>query len=377
MDIYRFINSKDVSEHLREIGYEFTAMEAAYLVEMCDDATLDERIGAWQEIIEAMPDCPMTRNHNVEKRGSTHEFLREYIDLQRRMLDMFEEGAGCVYLPLEFRRVPEHPGWPGDDDGNLWVEERPKPFSTLEKCVEYLRLEFDDSWDAFDRYRISKTRIDFVGEPYEYRQNEVLDGRFRPMSVSVDGLSESEKERAWHLGNSFLKIPVPFKRGDIVVDRTSLNPHPFVFDHLKFWSSEELAAHGHEALSSAEAKKLDERVARRDERGSWDDSHMVACGYELGAHYGGGPLDDPCDLCFDVFGASYNYLNLERYDGPLEGRLKVLEIASQFMKGETGVDLFLNSTCLTDIACHAKKLERSYGREYVPEVRHLYQGGEL
>ena len=104
---------------------------------------------------------------------------------------------------------------------------------------------------------------------------------------------------------------------------------------------------------------------------------MVACGYELGSHYDGGPLDDPCDICSDVFGAGDNYLDLERYDGPLEGELKILEAASRFMKGEIVVEIFLNSTYLTSLASQAKRLERSYDSEYVPEVRHLYQGGEL
>ena len=35
MDLFRFIDSKDIREHLRQIGYSFTAPEAAFLVWQC------------------------------------------------------------------------------------------------------------------------------------------------------------------------------------------------------------------------------------------------------------------------------------------------------------------------------------------------------
>lgn len=32
MDIFRFINSKDIREHIRSIRYEFNSLEAAWLI---------------------------------------------------------------------------------------------------------------------------------------------------------------------------------------------------------------------------------------------------------------------------------------------------------------------------------------------------------
>ncbi len=40
MDIYRFINSKDIRAHLENIGYQFNALEAAWLVYQCHTATM-------------------------------------------------------------------------------------------------------------------------------------------------------------------------------------------------------------------------------------------------------------------------------------------------------------------------------------------------
>lgn len=58
MDICRFINSKDIAEHLRTVGYRFNAFVAAYFVEECANATLSEKLSVWKEIAETMPDCP-------------------------------------------------------------------------------------------------------------------------------------------------------------------------------------------------------------------------------------------------------------------------------------------------------------------------------
>ena len=32
MDVYKFINSKDIREYLKKINYEFTPVEAAWLI---------------------------------------------------------------------------------------------------------------------------------------------------------------------------------------------------------------------------------------------------------------------------------------------------------------------------------------------------------
>ena len=43
MDITRFINSRDIREHLKKIGYQFTSLEAAWLIWQCKNITLAEK----------------------------------------------------------------------------------------------------------------------------------------------------------------------------------------------------------------------------------------------------------------------------------------------------------------------------------------------
>ena len=39
MNIYRFIQSKSVREHLEKINYIFSSLEMAYIIWQCPDAT--------------------------------------------------------------------------------------------------------------------------------------------------------------------------------------------------------------------------------------------------------------------------------------------------------------------------------------------------
>ena len=82
MDILRFINSKDIREHLRSIGYEFNSLETAWLIYQCHDATIDEKHKAWNELIETMPDCPIEKRLNTVAQDSLHAFLRLYMTLE-------------------------------------------------------------------------------------------------------------------------------------------------------------------------------------------------------------------------------------------------------------------------------------------------------
>ena len=92
MNIFRFVNSKDIREHLRDIGYEFNSLEAAWLIYQCCDATIDEKHKAWNELIETMPDCPIEKRLNTVAQDSLHAFLIQYMELEDKYRNEFREG---------------------------------------------------------------------------------------------------------------------------------------------------------------------------------------------------------------------------------------------------------------------------------------------
>lgn len=89
MDVYKFIDSKDMREYLKSLDYQFTAAEAAYLVGRKDRILLKEQLNAWQEIIDTMPDCVFPVDDPKLDKISTLDFLREYIALQQKLMNLF------------------------------------------------------------------------------------------------------------------------------------------------------------------------------------------------------------------------------------------------------------------------------------------------
>lgn len=97
MNYYRFLNPRDVQNHLKEMEYPLFMPEIAYLVWQCRSATLEEKFAAWEKIIKTMPDCEIPRRPEM-KTGveSIHQFLRDYMALERERLENFPCRAGYV-----------------------------------------------------------------------------------------------------------------------------------------------------------------------------------------------------------------------------------------------------------------------------------------
>ena len=57
MNIYELVNSRDIREHLQNIGFAPNAPESAWLVYQSNNHTIEEKHDAWRWIIANMPDC--------------------------------------------------------------------------------------------------------------------------------------------------------------------------------------------------------------------------------------------------------------------------------------------------------------------------------
>lgn len=97
MDIYKFVVSNSIRNYLKRINYKFSTQEAAFLVWYCETATLEEKFGAWEEIINTMPNCSMQERIDMEAIPDFHKFLIDYIKLQKKLLNKFKT-AEKVYI---------------------------------------------------------------------------------------------------------------------------------------------------------------------------------------------------------------------------------------------------------------------------------------
>ena len=101
MNVYRFINSKDIREHLETIKYPFGSLEAAWIIYQCRFASLEEKHAAWRELIRTMPDCAIEERPNTEAHDSLHRFLAAYMKRETKLLHVFCENDGGIYRWME------------------------------------------------------------------------------------------------------------------------------------------------------------------------------------------------------------------------------------------------------------------------------------
>ena len=302
MDVFRFINSKDIREHLRSIGYEFNSLEAAWLIYQCHDATIDEKHKAWNELIETMPDCPIEKRLNTVAQDSLHAFLRQYIELEDRYLnefcderhaDTFNDDKPFVY---KIKYIYE--------DGTEYE------WDTVFSCFDALYESIMEPEEDVTSIQCTKIQIDRL----DSRQIAYLNPSFEFLRLDP-GRIDSDKE--WDLfGGVFdglwFEFPTPFQKGDIVWNPDQPEGFcagPFVITGV--------------CLDDIESDKTKENI-RKD----GDSSDMCAGGFFLnedGSIYG---------ECMS------NYMDLEFYNKELTGSKRTLIALSNFLKDEIDPALF-------------------------------------
>lgn len=57
LDIYQYINSKDIAEHLKKINYQFNSFESACIILDAYKVPMKERLKSLKDILYFLPDC--------------------------------------------------------------------------------------------------------------------------------------------------------------------------------------------------------------------------------------------------------------------------------------------------------------------------------
>ena len=292
MDILRFINSKDIREHLKAINYEFNSLEAVWLIYQCRNATIEEKHAAWRELIRTMPDCKIPERMNTNPHDSLHNYLRKYIDYEENIFDEYFTSTENWIYTVEWL---EQDTWFSSD----------KLYKTFEKAQQELLEEFKD-WERKYIYRITKQKLeskqyitvyfDKNNEPYGYGICEYPEELTEILYGVFDGL--------------WFDFPTPFKKGDILCqydldgkETSGFCRGPFVMkgitpDDVRDWT-------------------------RKD----GDTSDMNAWGY----------FQDPDGTVY--YEVMHNYMNLEYYHGELTGKRRILKAFSSFFKDKIDVEL--------------------------------------
>lgn len=303
MDILRFINSKDIKEHLKNNSYEFNSLEVAWLIYQCCNATISEKHKAWNELIRTMPDCRIEKRVNTVPQESLHAFLKQYMELEDKLInefydekhaDTFDDNKPFVYKVKYIYKDGTEYDW-----------------DTVFSCFDALYEAIMEPEEDVVSIKCTKMQIDVLDRcpkaAYLTPSFDIL--RFEPGHIENDG----ESDLYWGVFEGlWFDFPTPFKKGDIVWDPNNpegLCASPFVTTGV--------------CLDGIESDKV-----KDSRRKNGDTSDMCAEGYFL---------DEDGSVYGEVM---WNYMNLEFYNKELTGPKRTLIALSNFLKDEINPALF-------------------------------------
>ncbi len=299
LDDYDLINSKAIRNYCRKIKYQFNTEELAVLVYRNKTMNIEEKIAKYQDLINNYPDMEVIERINCNHYGSVKTLIQNEIDRIKSLYDDFvKEEKNCIYAWDEYNRSTKSYSRTNDVINNLK--------STYKEVYTEVR-DYINEYDDTISFNITKKYLDKDGS---ICANYIVIDK-NPKLVEIN----REYEDLPDIEGIFVNIPVPFKKGDVLVNKILPDlseKHIFVLNSLTVWN-----------------KRMLENFFTRN----LDTSDMSGNGYYLDDVTHQVILDHVLD--YDAF---------EFYDGELEGENRILKLISSFLKGKIdNLELFIKS----------------------------------
>ena len=225
MDIYAFLNSQDIAEHCKKLRHHFTAREMAYIIWSSNHHTLDQKMLAWAEIINALPDEEHKDFEYVDGHG-LHHFLRKYMNQLVKALSAFQRRTeNCVYSYTKlYTNTPEQ-----------YLDESPL-FTSYDICIASAVIEAADT-DNILSFRVCKRKLHEKIAMLEDCSYLVLGPQAEPMELIMpEDITRDMPICSPPFGfyGMWIDVPTPFEKGDVVcvTDRWGYRSGPYVICEL-------------------------------------------------------------------------------------------------------------------------------------------------
>ena len=340
MDIFSFVNSKDIREYLRKIEYQFNSLEAAWLIYMCHHLTYEEKKNAWKQVISTMPDCEIPKQMNHLAVKGIHAVMERYMTIvDEAVADFIKESAEHRYVYMYSCLYED------GEDNDRWVENYQTIYVSLDACVSAYKIsvktgvknEDESGEDGVIKYRIRRQDLNNPGLVSEMEYN----GKGQFLNI-VKYHAENEMDNDilnYFFEALWLNFPTPFAKGDIVwipskKNKLGWDSGAFVLDNMDTWNPVE----GLE---------------------KWGDySDMCGAGYFVNPN-GTVYYESVC-----------NYMELEYYPGPYKLNEKILRPLSYYIQEKIEVDLLLCAyrKALLEVAADDIMLKSWYPKEMLKEL---------
>lgn len=195
-DLLRFIPSKDVRDHLKTIGWQPDAVQAAQLVLKNDTVPLYEKLEVLRQITETLPDVLLDLLSFVKNGETLHECLSAYVQDEEELLASFGDENNATFLCKGFK-----------GDGFFYY--RAAACTSLDLCINKVL-------DGIPNDRRSSGHFDVC--KFYTNERAALSVTFnadrRP--IRRTGVPNRKAEEIRELLREPLILPHPFRRFDLV-----------------------------------------------------------------------------------------------------------------------------------------------------------------
>ncbi len=296
LDEYDLINSKAIGDYCRQIEHKFNIEELAVLIYRNQKINIDEKISQYKKLIENYPDMEVKKRIDCRHYDSTKDMIKQEITRLQTLKEVFVQGGeDIVYTFREYNKST-----------NEWsYSSIKKTFQEIEEQINNYIKEYDDtySYEIHKKY-LQDDDLDIVAEYKVINKKSILVNIYNNQEIDI--------------GNIFVKIPTPFKKGDLLVSYCdtpfksgilSTKKQAFVLNKMLTWN-----------------ENIDKLLAR----GMYDSSDMIASGYYM--------CDNNEEFICEL---KWDYDSFEYFDGKLTGMERILQEISKLIKNEIDIEEFI------------------------------------
>ena len=265
MNYYRFLDSRDIRNHLENMEYPLSTPEAAYLVWQCHNATLEEKLLPGRRLPRSCPIAPSPA-------GQDDGRCTQRPPISPGLHGLGEKTPGRLHPGRKLRLWADFSLLSNQEwrEEGVWSE-RDTLFPNYTSCFAYCRQEFSEE--------IGKVRIckQVLGRDSSHRDSLTLTAELEPLCLDVSPTCDLDDV----FPSLWVDLPTPFRRGDIVWDpsREPGFPHcdksvPFVLDFCDNWNTSQMLENGVRPEVAQRGDKLVEKHRLHE-----DTSDMGAQGF--------------------------------------------------------------------------------------------------
>lgn len=212
IDIYSFIDSKDIREYNRQLGTKFTPIEQAVIIYNCDSVTVEEKLTAWHELLDTyteeefeiinLPDGGKVTNRDIMLNNTYRQMTEITVNGFEKALLLKNKTENFSYLARIYA------------DGNS-ADCDESEFSDYDKAYEYLcnskKREFLDYGEKLNLTINYAMRVISLDESNNDMTEFIFDNDFRMTNIYFWTGKEN-----YGLDMIYIYLPLPFKKGDII-----------------------------------------------------------------------------------------------------------------------------------------------------------------